>query len=457
MSSEQANAGMSPAIRLRGVCKSFSLDPRPHRRLLSLLFPGLRRDHGESFQALHGIDLEIARGETVGILGRNGSGKSTLLQIICGTLQAESGAIEVNGRVSALLELGAGFNPEFTGRENVHLGASLNGMSAREVEAKLPEIIAFAEIGEFIDRPVKTYSSGMYVRLAFAVAISADPDILIVDEALSVGDEAFQRKCFARIDRMREAGTTVLFVSHSASAVTDLCDRAVLLDHGELLGEGRPKDVVAWYQRLLYAPPARAPALREMIRLKLGPMRGSDDEERPDPEPASTPIMDAPMQEAHWDPGLKTGDTIEYERRGACIQDIRLEDLHGRPVNVLVAGQEYVYRFDVRIERPLHRMRFGMLIRTVTGIGLAGAATHPLGTGVDRAGGDLVRAAFNFRCLLGPGAYFLNAGALAVEAGEEIFVDRRIDAMMFRVLPDPGRLATALVDLEFAPALEFRT
>lgn len=451
MSSEQI-------IQVEGITKSFPLDPRPHRYLFNMLRPRANSAGQSMFTALRDINLHIGKGETVGILGRNGSGKSTLLQLICGTLSPDRGRIEVRGRIAALLELGAGFNPEFTGRENVYLGASLGGMSAREIAAKLPSIIAFAEIGDFIDRPVKTYSSGMYVRLAFAVAISADPDVLIVDEALSVGDEAFQRKCFARIEQMREGGATVLFVSHSASAITDLCDRAVLLDGGELLGEGKPKEVVAWYQRLLYASTDRTPALREMIRQRLARAALASDSEPALSASASSepPILEdqgVPAIEAHWDDGLRASDAIEYERRGVRIHDIRLEDLYGKPVNVLVADRDYVYSFAVEVERDLVRTRFGMLIRTVTGIGLAGAATHPQGRGDERQAGERLRVSFNFRCLLGPGVYFLNAGALAFLDGEETFVDRRIDAMMFRVLPDPERLATALVDLQFSPTV----
>lgn len=446
------------AIQVRGVSKSFPLDPRPQRRLLELLLPRMRASGSERFSALRDISLDIRKGETVGIIGRNGSGKSTLLQIICGTLEPDAGLIAVQGRVAALLELGAGFNPEFTGRENAYLGASLNGMSAEEITGKIPFIIDFAEIGEFIDRPVKTYSSGMYVRLAFAVAISANPDILIVDEALSVGDEAFQRKCFARIEQLRNAGATVLFVSHSASAVTDLCDRAILLDNGDLLGEGSPKDVVAWYQRLLYAPAARAMALRDLIRERLA-ARGLPSSSQEDGSPQPTQAHEGghdevPPEQAHWDPGMQPAEVIEYGRRGARIHDVRLEDLYGNKVNVLVHGEEYVYRYRVEMESSLQRVRFGMLIRTVTGIGLAGAATHSAGQGVAWDKGALAEVSFNFRCQLGPGVYFLNAGALALLEGEETFVDRKIDVLMFRVLPDQSRLYTALVDLDFCPRLE---
>lgn len=246
------------AIRVRDLSKHFAMFERPQDRLKQMLVPRLQRAAGlapkryfQEFTALSGVSFEVARGETVGIVGRNGCGKSTLLQIVCGTLQPSSGTVEVNGRIAALLELGAGFNPEFTGRENVYMNAAILGLTRAQTDERFDEIARFADIGIFIDQPVKTYSSGMYVRLAFAVAISVDPDILVVDEALAVGDEAFQRKCFARIEQIRERGGTILFVSHAAQTVVQLCDRAILLDRGEVLLDGKPKIVVNQYQRFL--------------------------------------------------------------------------------------------------------------------------------------------------------------------------------------------------------------
>ena len=255
-----------PAISVRDLSKAFPIYSKPHHWLLQMVMPGPKDRWYREFHALRSISIDIFRGETVGIVGRNGSGKSTLPQLICGTLTPSSGEIQVNGRIAALLELGAGFNPEFTGRENVFLNATVLGLTHAEIVEKFDEIAAFADIGDFIDQPVKSYSSGMYVRLAFAVAINVEPEILVVDEALSVGDEGFQRKCFARIDAIRDSGATVLFVSHSASTVVDLCDRAILLDRGELLTSGTPRHVVSRYQKLLYAPADRAAKIREEIR-----------------------------------------------------------------------------------------------------------------------------------------------------------------------------------------------
>ena len=213
-------------LRLRDVSKSFPAFDKPYQRLLQLFSPGTR-ERGQ-FQALRGVDLVVRRGEAVGLIGSNGSGKSTLLQIICGILQPTAGTVEATARIAALLELGAGFNPEFTGRENIRLNGSLHGLSAADIEQRMDEILAFAEIGDYVDHPVKTYSSGMFVRLAFAVAVHTDPDVLIVDEALAVGDIYFQRKCYKRIAAMREKGCTLLFVTHSVDLLLQMCDRAVV-------------------------------------------------------------------------------------------------------------------------------------------------------------------------------------------------------------------------------------
>ena len=209
----------SHAIEVSGLTKSFPVYKRPHHRLMQMLSRHNKRRWFQEFTALRNVSFSIGRGETLGIVGRNGSGKSTLLQIICGTQSPTKGRVSVHGRVAALLELGSGFNPEFTGRENVFLNGMVLGLTEDEVADRFQIIADFAEIGDFMERPVRTYSSGMYVRLAFAVAINVTPDILIVDEALSVGDEAFQRKCFARIEQIREQGATIVFVSHSASTV----------------------------------------------------------------------------------------------------------------------------------------------------------------------------------------------------------------------------------------------
>ncbi|MEO7860258.1 MAG: ABC transporter ATP-binding protein [Nitrospirales bacterium] len=212
-----------------------------------------RKQYHREFWALRDVSFEVGRGETVGILGRNGSGKSTLLQIICSVMRATQGEAHVNGRISAVLELGAGFNPEFTGRDNVILNGEIMGLSRKEMLRKLPEIEAFADIGEFFDQPVKTYSSGMFVRAAFAAAVHVDPDILVVDEALAVGDARFQRKCLLQIEKIRSSGAAVIFVSHSLETITSLCSRAIILENGAIFSDGEPKIVAEKYLAILFS------------------------------------------------------------------------------------------------------------------------------------------------------------------------------------------------------------
>lgn len=239
------------AITIRGLSKCYQVYDQPRHRLMQMLFRG-RRQYYREFWALRDVSFDVKRGETVAIIGRNGSGKSTLLQLLCGTLAPTTGAVEVAGRIAALLELGAGFNPEFTGRENVFLNAAILGLSRAQIEERFAQIEAFAEIGNFIDQPVKTYSSGMYVRLAFSVAIHTDPQVLVVDEALSVGDARFQAKCMNRIKQMKEAGVSILFVSHDINAVRSLCDRAIWLDRGTVRLRGQVFPVTAEYTEFLF-------------------------------------------------------------------------------------------------------------------------------------------------------------------------------------------------------------
>lgn len=239
-----------PIISIRNASKFYRSYPHPLHGLISRVSGGKFGRHKE-FHALNDINLDIQKGETVGIIGCNGSGKSTLLQLICGIRKPTSGSVTVKGRISALLELGSGFHPEFTGRENVFMQGAIIGMTLMEMEARFADIAAFADIGDFIEQPVKTYSSGMYVRLAFAVAISVEPDILVVDEALAVGDIAFQHKCRKKLQQLIDTGTSLLMVSHDRNAITASCNRCVLLDHGSCLMDGLPSDVFDYYHALI--------------------------------------------------------------------------------------------------------------------------------------------------------------------------------------------------------------
>src|SRR5215468_2214748 len=235
-----------PIVRAEKISKCFRIYRHPFDHLIELMTFGRRRQH-EPFWAVRDVDLSIERGCCLGIIGENGSGKSTLLRMIAGVIRPTSGSVEIGGRVSALRELGAGFNPQFTGRENIYLYASILGFTDAETRARIPSIEKFAEIGDFVDRPVKTYSSGMFVRLAFAVAIHLDPDILIVDEALSVGDIFFQQRCIRRIQQMKQQGVTIVFVSHDLEAVRSLADEAIWMEHGHVHLTGKTDDVVAKY------------------------------------------------------------------------------------------------------------------------------------------------------------------------------------------------------------------
>lgn len=256
----------SLAIRAQQLGKAFQLYDRPIDRLKQMVMRGRRRYYKE-FAALHDVSFELRKGEVLGLVGRNGAGKSTLLQLICGTLTPSAGQVTVNGRVAALLELGAGFNPDFTGKENIYLNASILGLSKAEIDERYDAIVEFSGIADFIHQPVKTYSSGMYVRLAFSIATSVDPDILIIDEALSVGDGAFARKSFDRIMRLKEKGATILFCSHSIYQIEALCTRALWLERGNVQLLGDPATVVAGYQAFLDRDAAPATAAHETKHL----------------------------------------------------------------------------------------------------------------------------------------------------------------------------------------------
>ncbi|XQR91375.1 ABC transporter ATP-binding protein [Stutzerimonas urumqiensis] len=446
------------AISVSGLAKCFHIYEKPRDRLMQMITRG-RKQYFREFWAMSDVSFEVKKGETVGVVGRNGSGKSTLLQMICGTLNPTYGKIETNGRIAALLELGSGFNPEFSGRENVFLNAAVLGLTREETERKFSVIEAFAEIGDFIDQPVKTYSSGMMVRLAFAVAINVDPQILIVDEALSVGDELFQRKCFARIEAIKQSGATILFVSHSGGTVIDLCDRAILLDGGRKLTEGAPKAVIGKYQRLLYAPAHKVLAIREDIIRENEHTRNQLENTAASHGGDDSSFRALPDEIAeYYDPHLQSKSMLAYESHGARISDPQLHNIAGERVNCLKRGQTYTYSFQVVFEQSATAVRFGMMIKTLSGIELGGAASAPGAEGAITymPADSAIRVAFDFDCNLNPGTYFLNAGVVGAMGDTETYLHRLLDACLFRVLPLPHDTSTGTIDFKCIPVIQHK-
>ena len=455
---------VNAALSVRSLSKRFELYDRPTDRLKQTLWRGRRQFYRE-FWALRDIGFTLAPGKALGVIGRNGSGKSTLLQLIAGTLTPTSGEVEARGRVAALLELGSGFNPEFSGRENVFLNGAILGLGHGEVRALMPELLDFADIGDFVDRPVKTYSSGMALRLAFAVATAVAPRILIVDEALAVGDEAFQRKCFARIEKIREDGAAVLFVSHSPMQILELCDDALLLDGGEMLLLDEPKRVVPEYQRLLYATPAAATRLRQGIkaegaRREPGATEGSvsSGAGQGGPGAASTVSPNDALPVAMFDPELRSTSAVEFPPHGARIHAPRITTAKGEVVNVLVRGDCYTYGYDVEFLRPCRRVCFGMMIKSTSGLELGGATFFEAGAADDEVpAGTWVSTRFDFRCQLFAGMYFVNAGLMGEVDGTYTFMHRIVDAVAFRVAPDASGRQSGYVDFDVHGRLDAAT
>lgn len=456
------------AISVNHVSKCFKRYRHPVDRLKEVFMPSQSLAH--NFWALRDINLQVWKGQTLGVVGRNGSGKSTLLQIIVGTLTPTQGNVEVNGRVSALLELGSGFNPEFTGRQNVFFNGQLLGLKTQEIEDKFDDIVAFADIGDFIDQPVKTYSSGMYVRLGFAVATSVNPDILIVDEALSVGDEAFQRKCFSRIHEIKDRGGTILFVSHSAPSIIQLCDSALLMDRGELLLEHTPKMIISKYQKMIYADADQMAMIRDEIQQLSHKPSQPPETLSPPPKPnnfhpenpASPSLSSWEPKNGHYkdyfDPKLVPDHPIKYPSRGAEIIDPHITTLSGEIVNHLIARSSYIYTYSVRFDKLASHVRFGMLIKTVSGFELAGASFLATSQSIKHIeAGTIIAIKFKFECQLSPDVYFLNAGVSGIVEGEFTYLDRCIDVGMFRVQPYEESCSTGVVDLLIEPSLKVKS
>ena len=414
----------SSAIAVRALGKRYEMYARPHHRLMQMLLRG-RRNFFREFWALRHVSFEIARGETVGIVGRNGSGKSTLLQLITGTLTPTEGDVEVRGRIAALLELGSGFNPEFTGRENVFLNGAILGISRAEMQAAMASIEDFAGIGDFIDQPVKLYSSGMMVRLAFSVAIHVTPDILLVDETLAVGDVAFQSKCLDRIRRLQEGGTAILLVSHAPNTIIEFCSRAVYLDHGSVVNAGPCREVLEQYANDLVTREGG-------IAICTAPASASA-------EAASEPVA-APATSAALDAPPATE-----------IKEVRILDATGNPTACVAYGDVV----DIAIEVVFHRASpapcLGMEIKTTDDIALWSATTQFMGLRPRPAeAGERRRYVWRIRAEFGGHRYVIALGIGDVASGEYRRHSRLHYAGHFDVLPE-ARRGTGVLE----PKVEF--
>ena len=415
------------AIRVTGLGKTYRIHERPFDRLREMLgghfraMLGLRQKaYSREFKALENISFELRKGETVGIVGRNGSGKSTLLQIICGTLTPTDGSVEVNGRVAALLELGSGFNPEFSGRENVYMNGTILGLSEAEIDEKFASIHAFSEIGDFIDQPVKTYSSGMMVRLAFAVIAHVDADILVIDEALSVGDAFFVQKCMRFLRRFMETGT-VLFVSHDTGAIVNLCNHAVWLEGGKLMGQGHPKEISEAYLQKQYE--SMQAVVEKQTTVPMSPLQKGGRDENLFVQPMRDMRADLINASSHRnDIEVFSFDESAsgFGAGGATILRAQITDQHGAPLSWIVGGEAVQLHVEVSAVTDLARPIVGFVVRDRLGQVLFGDNTYishkdrPIA--VD-AGGRL-KARFAFQMPLLPrGDYTIS---LAVADGTQL-------------------------------------
>ncbi|MGH8601294.1 MAG: ABC transporter ATP-binding protein [Gammaproteobacteria bacterium] len=397
------------AISVRNLTKTYRIFGHPGDRIKQALTLGRVPFHRE-FTALKDVSFDIKKGETVGIIGRNGSGKSTLLQLLCGILKPSSGSVTVNGRVSALLELGAGFNPEFTGRENVYFQGALMGFTKRQMDERFDDIAAFADIGEFIDQPVRMYSSGMFVRLAFAVAIHMEPEILVVDEALGVGDFAFQRKCFQRINSIREGGGAVLLVTHAVEQVAHFCDRALLLSEGVLISGGATSTVLAHYVKAMTAAGGEA-------AITTAP-KVSNTDARLENRSAYNP------DETRW------GD------RAATIIDAFLVQNGREGLDTLAPGLTAELRLNINFHAQIEKPIYGLTIKSSDGAPLFRTNSRellgPSGVPAQKAGDDLC-ICFEFLPFLDAGDYLISVGVASDTPQGIVPHDRRYDSIWLRI------------------------
>lgn len=392
------------AIRADQITKIYKLYEKPSDRMKEALGLTRKKLHKEHY-ALQGVDMTVYQGETVGIIGTNGSGKSTILKIITGVLNPTQGELTVNGRISALLELGAGFNMEYNGIENIYLNGTMMGFSNEEIEAKMDDILNFADIGDFVHQPVKTYSSGMFVRLAFAVAINIDPEILIVDEALSVGDVFFQSKCYHKFEEFKKMGKTILFVSHDLGSISKYCDRVILLDKGHKRAEGAPKQIVDMYKKLL-----------------VNQLRQDDqpDTIASDKLEESRQVVDQSESVDEWKRSLVLNpEIVEYGEKQAEIVDFAILDKNDCITNAVEKNETFKVRMKIRTNQTVRNPIFAFTIKNLHGTEITGTNTmfegHELG---DLPAGEERIAVFEQEMTLQGGEYLLSLGCTGFVDGD---------------------------------------
>ena len=408
-----------PVVSVRHVGKRYPVYDRPLQRLLLPLsnrlrgWLGLSQQPPRTFTALEDVSFDIQPGETVGIIGRNGSGKSTLLQIVVGTLRPSSGSVTVRGRVSALLELGAGFNPEFTGRENVHLAGAILGLNGAAMNELLPNIERFADIGDFIDQPVKTYSSGMYVRLAFSVAIHVKPDILVVDEALAVGDTAFQTKCLTRIRRMQEQGVSIILVTHSTNTLLEYCDRGIYLRNGQLVLDGPCRDVVKRYADDLVDEEGGQVLYEQALALEQEAA-------------GQVPV-----------PPLAGGSAVSTDGPASEITAVHLIDATGSAKSTFSPGDELVVKVHFRVNRHIQSPCYGLQLKSVDDIALWAGTTQNMNLAPGPTAPGNYAMTWRLRLHVAGNRYVIAAGIGDVDSGEYRRHSRLPYAGHVDVLPVP--------------------
>ncbi|KGE20485.1 hypothetical protein PWYN_14900 [Paenibacillus wynnii] len=414
------------AVEIDKVSKTYKVYEKPYHRLAEMF--NLKKSHQE-IHALKDISFNVLRGRTYGIVGPNGSGKSTLLQIITGILQPSRGSVKVKGRISALLELGAGFNPEYTGIENIYLYASILGVEKVEIDKKIDDIINFAQIGNFINRAVKTYSSGMFVRLAFAVAINVEPDILIVDEALAVGDESFQRKCFRKFEEMKEKGITILFVTHSLGLVKQFCDEAVLIYKGDLITQGHPNDVINVYTKLI-ADMEENMGLKEIIT---------------DKESIGENIQNSETEIAEIQPEQSISSEFRYGNGEGKIISFKLLGEVGNISRIFNQGEKITVIMQIKYGKYTPSSLAAYTVKTISGVEVTGTNTSYENIDLlDREQGDVLSIKFTQKIALNAGDYVVSLGFIELVNDNIIVMDRRYDVLTFKVTET--KKATGLVD-----------